>query len=85
MIQAPRAGRFDSLRGVSAAAEIPGIDEIVVSARPGQHLMPLPDGFLYVAFIFARSDTPERVEGALRDAFARLEPIIEDFSAEARA
>ncbi len=85
MIQAPRAGRFESLRGASAAAEVPGVEEVVVSARPGQHLTPLPDGFLYVAFIFARSDTPERVEGALRAAFARLEPIIGDLSAEARA
>ena len=84
MMQAPRAGRFESLRGASAAAEVPGVQEVVVSARPGQHLMPLPDGFLYVAFVFARADTPEQVEGALRAAFARLEPIIEDFSAEAR-
>ena len=85
MMQTPRAGRFESLRGASAAAEVPGVEEVVVSARPGQHLTPLPDGFLYVGFVFARADTPELVERALRAAFARLEPIIEDFSAEARA
>jgi biotin carboxylase len=84
MMQAPRAGRFESLRGASAAAEVPDVEEIVVSARPGQHLTPLPDGFLYVGFVFARADMPELVERALRAAFARLEPIIEDFSAEAR-
>jgi biotin carboxylase len=84
MMQAPRAGRFESLRGASAAAEVPDVEEVVVSARPGQHITPLPDGFLYVGFVFARADTPEQVERALRAAFARLEPIIEDFSEEAR-
>jgi biotin carboxylase len=85
MMQAPRAGRFHSLRGASTACEIAGVEEVVVTARPGQYLTPLPDGFLYVAFIFARAETPEQVESSLRAAFARLEPVMEDLSAEAQA
>ena len=78
MMQAPRAGRFVEMRGVSAAARVPDIDEVIVSARPTQMLTPLPDGFLYLGFIFARANTPHDVERALRSAFDRLEPVFED-------
>lgn len=76
MMQAPRAGRFVEMGGVDAARAVPFVDEVIVSARPGQHLEPLPDGFLYIGFIFARADSPAQVESALRDAYARLEPVF---------
>jgi hypothetical protein len=85
MMQAPRAGWFRSLRGVAAAGNVPGIEEVVVSARAGQFLTPLPDGFLYFAFMFARAGTPAEVEEALRAAFARLEPVIDGVNEAARA
>ena len=78
MMQAPRAGRFVELRGVSAAARVPNIDEVIVSARPTQVFTPLPEGFQYVGFIFARAQAPGEVENALRSAFNRLEPVFED-------
>jgi biotin carboxylase len=78
MMQAPRGGTFVHMRGVAAACEVPGVDEVIVSARPAQPLSPLPDGFLYLGFIFARAVTPGRVEAALRQAFSRLEPVFED-------
>ena len=34
--------------------------------------MPLPEGWQYLGFIFARADTPAAVKAALRDAHARL-------------
>lgn len=78
MMQAPRAGRFAGMRGVSAAAAVPHVDEVLVSARPSQELTPLPEGFLYMGFIFARAGAPEQVEAALRAAFSQLEPMFED-------
>ena len=36
-----------------------------------------PEGRSYLGFIFARAETPQRVERALRDAHARLEFVIE--------
>ena len=77
MMQAPRAGRFVEMRGVSAAALVPNVDEVIVSARPTQLFTPLPDGFLYMGFIFARANTPTEVESALRTAFNRLEPVLD--------
>jgi biotin carboxylase len=78
MMQSPRPGRFVAMRGVSAATAVPHVDEVLVSARPSQELVPLPEGFLYMGFIFARADTPTQVETALRTAFSRLEPAFED-------
>ena len=34
--------------------------------------MPLPEGWQYLGFIFARAETPEAVEQALREAHGRL-------------
>jgi biotin carboxylase len=76
MMQAPRAGRFEGMHGVEAARAVPHVDEVIVSAHPGQDLTPLPEGFLYMGFIFARAATPEAVEAALRAAFALLEPVL---------
>jgi len=40
-------------------------------------VVPLPEGWQYLGFIFARADTPVAVERALREAHARLRFDIE--------
>jgi biotin carboxylase len=72
MIPIPRAGRLAGVRGTEAAAAVAGIEEVTVTAHVGQELVPLPEGWQYLGFIFARADTPGAVEAALRDAHARL-------------
>jgi biotin carboxylase len=72
MIPIPRAGRLQAVRGTEAAGAVPGIEEVTITAHTGQDLVPLPEGWQYLGFIFARADTPDAVEAALRDAHARL-------------
>ena len=72
MIPIPRAGRLVGVRGTEAATAVAGIEEVTITAHVGQELVPLPEGWQYLGFIFARADTPEAVEAALRDAQARL-------------
>jgi biotin carboxylase len=72
MIPIPRAGRLAAVRGVEAAGAVAGIEEVAITAHAGQELVPLPEGWQYLGFIFARADTPDAVEAALRDAHARL-------------
>ena len=72
MIPIPRAGRLAAVRGVEVAAAVGGIEEVTITAHVGQELVPLPEGWQYLGFIFARADTPDAVEAALRDAHARL-------------
>jgi hypothetical protein len=72
MIPIPRAGRLAAVRGAEAAAAVGGIEGVTITAHVGQELVPLPEGWQYLGFIFARADSPEAVEAALRDAHARL-------------
>ncbi len=72
MIPIPRAGRLVEVRGRDAAAAVPDVEEVTLTAHLGQELTPLPEGWQYLGFIFARAETPEAVERALRAAHARL-------------
>jgi hypothetical protein len=44
----------------------------MVTAKPDQLLVPLPEGASYLGFVFAHGDTPAAVEQSLREAHARL-------------
>ena len=84
MIPVPGGGLFRAVRGREAARAVPGIEDVIISAHPGQALVPLPEGSRYVGFIFARAASPEAVEGALREAHRCLEFDV-DPSPAARA
>src|SRR5438132_1258287 len=72
MIPIPRAGRLVAVRGQDAAEAVTGVEEIAITAHVGQEVVPLPEGWQYLGFIFARGDAPEEVEEARRRAHARL-------------
>jgi len=78
MIPIPRAGVLEEVRGQAEALAVPGIEEIAITAHVGQELVPLPEGWQYLGFIFARAATPEDVEAALREAHRRLMFVIRD-------
>jgi biotin carboxylase len=77
MIPIPRAGTLRDFTGIDAARSVPGIEEVTISARRGQLLVPLPEGSNYLGFIFARGESPESVERSLREAHRRIEFSIE--------
>jgi biotin carboxylase len=72
MIPIPKGGVYESAEGVERAAASPGIEDVIITAKPGQHLLPLPEGSSYLGFIFARGHSPATVEQALRVAHAEL-------------
>ena len=77
MIPVPGAGVFREVRGLDEARALPGVDDIVITAHPGQSLVPWPEGSRYPGFIFARGERPEEVERVLRAAHGRLTIILE--------
>jgi hypothetical protein len=77
MIPTARAGRFIEVRGLDEAKAVSGVEDVTISAHLGQRLVPLPEGARYLGFIFARAESPEAVEGALRASDAKLEFVIE--------
>ena len=72
MIPIPKAGIFHSASGVESVSRVCGIEDIVITATPGQTLLPLPEGSSYLGFIFARAAEASAVENALRTAYSRL-------------
>jgi biotin carboxylase len=78
MMQAPASGVFREALGLEAARAVAGVDEVIISAHPGRRVDALPEGFLYLGFIFARGDTPQEVEDALRSSFQRIELVMDD-------
>jgi biotin carboxylase len=72
MIPVPRAGVYESVTGIEEALRTEGIDDVVITAKIGQKLVPLPEGSSYTGFIFAGGDDAAAVETSLRAAHSRL-------------
>lgn len=72
MIPIPRGGIYLGVSGLEEASAVPNVEEVAITAKQGHKILPLPEGSSYLGFIFARGESPERVEGALRRAHALL-------------
>jgi hypothetical protein len=72
MIPIPEAGLLKGVAGVAEAEAVAGIESVEITARLHYPLVPLPEGDSYLGFIFARGDTPDQVEAALRTAHSKL-------------
>jgi biotin carboxylase len=77
MIPTPGNGILDSIRGEAEARSIPGITGIDFTVVAGRPVVPPPEGERYLGFVYARGDTPEQVETALRKAMGTLEVQLE--------
>ena len=76
MIPIPHEGIYEDVQGLERARAAPGVEDVVITARPTQKLVPLPEGSSYLGFIFARGSSPEFVEDALRRAHEKLQFVI---------
>jgi biotin carboxylase len=72
MMPIARSGVYRRVEGSEAAMTVPGVEEIVITAKPDQQLLALPEGSSYLGFIFARAADPADAEHAVREAHGRL-------------
>jgi biotin carboxylase len=72
MLPIPRRGVLHGIAGVAAARDVPGVQDVVVTVPEGREVVPLPEGDAYLGFLFARGESADAVEGALREAHRRL-------------
>jgi biotin carboxylase len=77
MIPIPRRGVYRGVSGINTALAIDGVDDLRITAKPDEVVLPLPEGRSYLGFIFASGGDPARVEQSLRDAHATLAFDIE--------
>jgi len=68
MIPIPETGILKDFSGVEQAEAVPLVEDVQITAKRHYSLAALPEGDSYLGFIFARGDTPEEVEAALRAA-----------------
>ena len=76
MIPIPGAGTLREVRGIAEAKQVPLVEDVQITAHPGERLIPFPEGSRYPGFIFARGETPAVVETALREAHRRLTFVL---------
>ncbi|MFN2545974.1 MAG: ATP-grasp domain-containing protein [Myxococcales bacterium] len=76
MLPIRKRGVLEEVRGVEDASRVPLIEDVLITAHLREELVPLPEGASYLGFAFARGETPEEVEAALRKAGARIEAVV---------
>lgn len=72
MLPIPRRGLLRRVIGQAEALAVPLIEDLQITIPIGQPVVPLPEGDRYLGFLFARGETPDEVEAALREAHRRL-------------
>jgi biotin carboxylase len=77
MIPIPKRGLYRGVTGVEKAVATAGVDDVRITAKPDEVLLPLPEGRSYLGFIFASGPDPATVEHSLRSAHAALSFDIE--------
>lgn len=73
MIPVPRSGIFEGVAGVEAARSVPGIVDLIITARERDAITAWPEGSSYLGFLFARCEHPEEVEKAMRAAHSCMQ------------
>jgi glutathione synthase/RimK-type ligase-like ATP-grasp enzyme len=76
MIPIPRAGVYRGVQGLEDARRVSGVEDIVITAKEGQEVFPLPEGSTYLGFLFVRAQSHNKVLDGLREAHRYLRFIF---------
>jgi hypothetical protein len=76
MIPIPHAGVYRGVQGLEDARRVPGVEDIVITAKEGQELLPLPEGSTYLGFLFFRDRSADLVLDGLRQVHQRLQFVF---------
>lgn len=77
MIPIPKRGILKKVEGIEQAREVPGIEDLRITAKPDQLLEPLPEAGSYLGFIFARAARSADAVEALRAAHRALTFVVD--------
>jgi len=76
MIPIPSAGVYRGVQGLEDARRVPGVEDIVITAKEGQELLPLPEGSTYLGFLFFRDTSADLVLDGLRQVHELLQFVF---------
>src|SRR5713101_7882996 len=72
MIPVSKSGVLEAVGGEDAARAVPGITDLLITARLHDYIAAWPEGSSYLGFLFARGAHPAEVEQAIRKAHEKL-------------
>jgi hypothetical protein len=72
MIPVPKSGVLEAVSGAEAARAVPGITDLLITARLHDYIAAWPEGSSYLGFLFARGNNSEEVERSIREAHGEL-------------
>ena len=72
MIPVPNSGILEKVDGAEDARQVAGVTELEITARWHDYIAAWPEGSSYLGFLFARGESPQIVESALREGHAKL-------------
>jgi biotin carboxylase len=78
MLPIPGRGYYRAVEGLEAARQVRNVDDVIVTAKPGQLLLPLPEGHSYLGFAFARAEHTDAAVAAVREAHRRLRFTLDE-------
>jgi formate-dependent phosphoribosylglycinamide formyltransferase (GAR transformylase) len=76
MIPIPHAGVYRGVQGLDEARRVPGVEDIIITAKEGQELLPLPEGSTYLGFLFFRNRSADLVLDGLRQVHEGLKFVF---------
>lgn len=68
MIPIPKEGRVTAIRGLEDAQRVHGIQDVIVSVRLGDAILPFPEQSCYIGFLTANGSSVEGVRESLEQA-----------------
>ena len=77
MIPTPKSGTLKRVEGLDSVRDLEGITGVDVTIPIGGRVLAPPEGDRYLGFVYARAETPEAVETALRNAQSNIEVQLE--------
>ena len=78
MIPVPASGVLEGVEGEAAARAVLGITDLEITARVHDYIAAWPEGSSYLGFLFARGESADDVERALRRAHGALRFVIQE-------
>jgi len=76
MIPIPHAGVYRGVEGLEDARRVPGVEDVIITAKEGQEMLPLPEGSTYLGFLFFRGESIDLVLDGLRQVHRRLKFVF---------
>ena len=68
MLPVEEEGVLVEVSGLEQARSVPGVQDAIITMRPGEVMVPLPEGHQYLGFLFAEGQRSGEVVAALRTA-----------------